>query len=103
MKLVYIAGPYRSGTTFGLKKNIDKAERVAVKYWQLGYAVICPHKNTSFLDGTCSDKVFLDGDLEMLKRCDVIVMMKGWQKSKGAKTELFFAKANKIKVIYAKT
>jgi len=100
MKIVYIAGKYRAKTIYQINKNIQLAEDVALKYWKKGYAVICPHKNTSFLDGSLPDDVWLNGDLEILRRCDVIVMMRDWQDSKGAVEELKLAKKLGLKVIY---
>lgn len=102
MQLCYIAGPYRSNTLYGTLENIRAAEKVALKYWNLGYAVICPHKNTSFFDGALQlpNSTWLKGDLEMLKRCDAIVMMKNWRKSKGAMVEHNFVLRKRIKIIY---
>ena len=92
MKLVYIAGKYRANTEWGLEQNIRQAEDAAIKLWQQGYVVFCPHKNTAHFGGVCPDSVWLDGDLEILKRCDVIYMLKGWRNSKGATAELELAK-----------
>jgi len=100
MKLVYIAGPYRADTPSGIVANIRAAEAVAIKYWQKGYAVICPHKNTALFDGLCPDMTWLKGDLEILKRCDIIVMVKGWSKSSGAREERRFAGNNDIEIVY---
>ena len=100
MKVAYIAGPYRSGTVYGIVENIRRAEAVAIKYWQLGYAVICPHKNTALLDGLLPDRIWLDGAIEILKRCDVIVLMKGWINSSGSRAELEIATKLGLEVIY---
>jgi len=100
MILVYVAGPYRAKTPRGIVENIRKAEAVAIKYWKRGYAVICPHLNTALLDGVAPDEVWLKGDLEMLGRCDIIVMMRGWENSKGATAEHNYAKEMGIQVIY---
>ena len=99
MTVAYIAGPYRSGTPNGIHENIQKARKVALKYWKLGYAVICPHLNTALMDGACPDDVWMTGDIEILKRCDVIVMMDGWRGSTGASREYAIAKENNITVI----
>jgi hypothetical protein len=100
MKVAYIAGPYRSKTIRGVVENIRRAEQVAIKYWLKGYAVICPHKNTALLDGVAADDVWLNGDLEILKRCDVIVMIEGWQWSLGAAAELEFARKHGLEVVF---
>jgi hypothetical protein len=80
--------------------NIIRARKVAKKYWKLGYAVICPHSNSTLFDGVAPDKTFLDGDIAILKRCDVIVMMRDWQKSRGAREELDIARTIGLDVIY---
>jgi len=100
MKLIYISGPYRASTVAGIRDNIRKAEVVRDRLMQLGYAVICPHANTAFSDGVVPDEHFLDMDLEILKRCDLIYMMRGWEKSVGATAELDLARTNGLPTIY---
>ncbi len=100
MKVVYIAGPYRAVTEYGVLSNIRRAEDIAVKYWEQGCAVICPHKNSAFLGGGDRDQVFLDGDLELVRRSDIIVMCPGWAGSRGARAELQLAKALGKQIIY---
>lgn len=84
MKVCYVAGPYRAPTMRGIVENIRRAEEVAVELWRMGYAVICPHKNTALLDGAAPDDVWLKGDLELLRRSDLVVLCEGWQHSLGA-------------------
>lgn len=100
MKVAYIAGPYRADTPHGIVQNIRNAEVIAIDYWRRGYAVICPHKNTALFDGLCPDHVWLEGDIEILKRCDVIIMMRGWRSSSGARNELDIATRQGLEVIY---
>ena len=99
MKIAYIAGPYRAKTKLGVLINIIRARKAAKKYWQKGYAVICPHSNSALFDSVVPDQHFLDGDIEILSKCDVIVMIKGWQKSSGARNELSFALENRLTII----
>ena len=100
IKLAFISGPYRAETPLGIVENIRRAEAVSKKYWTLGYAVICPHMNTALFDGLLPDDAWLMGDLEMLVRCDVIVMMQGWEQSVGATEELRMAKKWGKEIIY---
>ncbi|MEW5804688.1 MAG: DUF1937 family protein [bacterium] len=100
MKVAYIAGPYRASTPHGIVKNIRAAEAVSLKYWQQGFAVICPHKNTALLDGVFSDTLWLEGGLTILSRCDTIIMMSGWENSEGARKEHEFALNHGIEIIY---
>lgn len=94
MKVVYVAGPYRSKKGInGIRDNINHAMDVARILWKEGYAVICPHGNTAFMDGKdIKAKVFLDGDLELLKRCDAMVLVGDWKNSKGTVGEVTYAK-----------
>lgn len=87
MKVAFVSGPYRANTVSGIVHNIKRAEKVAVELWRMGYAVICPHKNSALFDGLCDDSVWLKGDLELLHRCDCVVLVPGWSRSKGSITE----------------
>lgn len=87
MKLIYIAGPYRAPSEWGVTQNIRKAEAVAIILWGKGWSVFCPHKNTAYFGGLLSDRTWLDGDLVILERCDAICMMDGWENSQGAQVE----------------
>lgn len=100
MKIAYIAGPYRAGRGRTVLMNIRSAELIAIRYWILGYAVICPHLNTAFLDGIVLDDQFLKADLEFVKKCDVIVMMPNYLDSIGAIGELDLAKKLGKEIIY---
>lgn len=99
-KIAYIAGPYRAKTPYDIMQNVRKAEAVAAKYISQGYAVICPHKNTAFFDGLILDKDWLTMYITILSRCDVCIMIEGWQGSEGASKERVFAKEHNITIIY---
>lgn len=100
MRVAYIAGPYRANTIADVVRNIRFAESYAVKYWKLGFAVICPHMNTALFDGHAEDSVWLAGGLELLRRCDVLVMIPGWQRSSGSIEELKLAEELNKEIIY---
>lgn len=75
---------------------------LALEVWKLGHAALCPHANTMFFqdaDG-CADEVWLDGDLEMLKRCDAILVTPDWQRSSGARKEVQYATELGIPVFF---
>lgn len=101
MKVICISGPYRSKDgPNGIYQNIQRAREAALKYWQAGFAVICPHLNTAFMDGACDDSVWLAGDLEIVKRCDYIYMLTGWEQSEGSLKEHDIAIDYGLTVIY---
>ena len=87
IRVIYIAGPFRAKTQWGIMKNVRKAEDASLKLWKLGYAVICPHTMTQHFQDECPDEVWLNGCLDLLKRCDAIFLVEGWQESEGALAE----------------
>ena len=88
MKFVYIAGPYRASSEYQVLQNIRRAEDLALKVWKAGCACICPHKNAAFLGGAAPDSVWLQGGLEMIRRCDAIILVDGWRHSEGTRAEI---------------
>lgn len=98
LPVVYIAGPYRARTTWRIQQNIRAAQETALRVWKIGAVALCPHANTALFDGEADDSVWLDGDLELLRRCDAVVMVNGWEQSQGATSERDFAKELKLPV-----
>lgn len=87
MKLVYVAGPYRGKNAWEIEENIHAARRVGARIASLGYMPVIPHANTAHFDGLQSDEFWLEGTLDLMRRCDMVVMVEGWEKSTGARGE----------------
>jgi nucleoside 2-deoxyribosyltransferase len=89
VKLLYIAGPFsHRDRVHGIDRNILAASEIALACWKAGWATICPHKNTAgFQHTTVPDSVWYEGDLEMLRRCDAVLLIPGWGHSMGAMNE----------------
>ena len=109
MKLIYVAGKYLGDSDWETYLNIHHARVVAHKLWHEGWAVICPHSNTAYFGGIGERnkddpngdwKRWLEGDLEMVRRCDAIYMLSNWRDSKGAKLELEEARKVGKKIFY---
>ena len=102
MKLVYIAGKYSAPSFHETHLNIWAAREYAMKVWELGAAAICPHLNTYHFeaDTKLTQQNFYDGDLEILRRCDAILLIPGWGESKGARMECRFALRHDIPVFH---
>ena len=98
MKIIYIAGPYRAANAWDREQNIRAAESLALEVWRMGHAALCPHTNGRFFDGVLPDDVFLDGDIVMMLRCDVVLMTPDWRRSAGAVREREVALAHGIPV-----
>lgn len=86
--VAYVAGPYRARTKRGVAKNIRAARAVAIDLWGIGLIALCPHLNTALFDGLCPDAVWLAGDLELLRRSDLVVLVPGWEASRGTRAEV---------------
>lgn len=102
MKVVYIAGPFRAESAWGVEQNIRRAEELALEVWRTGKAAaICPHTNTRFFQGaTPDDDVWLKGDIEILHRCDAVLLTPDWERSSGARAERKVAQEAGIPVFH---
>ena len=92
MKIIYIAGPFRAPTSWEIEQNVRKAEEIAFKVIQEGAMPLCPHANTRFFHGSAESDFFIQGYLEILHRCDAIMMIAGYSISEGSIIELKKAK-----------
>lgn len=100
MKVIYCAGPYRAATEHDVRRNVERAKWWAEAVWRLGAAAICPHTNTYDMDMAIGPEEFVARDLELVRRCDAVLMLPSWQNSQGAKQELGMATLCGKKVFY---
>jgi len=93
--VIYVSGPYRGDVA----ANIARAWLVAQGLWARGFAVICPHCNSAFMDGAN----FIQGDLDIIERLrdgDALYMMRGWEQSDGACLERDLAQRKGLRIYY---
>jgi len=88
-RLIYICGPYRNSNEELKRENILHALRVSVRLWELGWFCITPHLNTANFEfyTDLDESIRLEGGLEMLRRCDCVFMLKGFETSAGSLKE----------------
>lgn len=99
MSIIFICGPYRdSRGPWHIGRNIERARVAAADVWTAGHVAYCPHLNTAFFDGMLPDIVWLDGNLEILRRCDAVLLLDGWENSSGAIAEKCEAERLRIPV-----
>jgi hypothetical protein len=88
MKVVYVAGPYRAPDAWRVEQNIRAAEEVAFEVAKLGHSYICPHTNARYFDGTLTAQFWIDMTMQLMLRCDGVVLAPGWEDSAGSLGEL---------------
>lgn len=104
--VAYIIGPFRAPHHWGVVQNVRAAEAVALQVWLAGAAALCPHLNCVNFEGAAGDSkenasIWLDGDIAMLKRCDAVVLVPGWEKSTGSRAEVEIARAEGLAVFFS--
>ncbi|HAZ65022.1 MAG TPA: hypothetical protein DCZ72_15625 [Armatimonadetes bacterium] len=94
MQVAYVSGPYWAPWWPSRALNIARAARSAWSLWRQGYATICPHTNSALLSllWPPAERAarWLDGDLAFIDRLqpgDLVLMLRGWQHSPGARAE----------------
>lgn len=92
MPLIYVAGPFRAETAWGIEQNIRVAESVGLKVARLGAVPVIPHSMYRFFQGTMPDDFWLNACLQLLRKCHAIVTVTNGQRSSGTLIELDAAK-----------
>lgn len=106
MQSVYISGPLTTDTSEGEQENVRRALQTASRYYEKGYAVFCPHAQIYWIDREFKPNLkyedWLAVDLYWLTKCDVVVFLSGWERSRGSTIEHMLACALGKTIIYEK-
>lgn len=86
--VVYIAGKYRGPNAWAIEQNIRAAEDVAAQVWAAGLYALCPHANARHMESVATEDVFLLGTMELMRRCDAVLLVDNWADSEGTKAEI---------------
>lgn len=87
--VVYVAGAYRGANLLAVQQNIDRARDLAGALWAAGFTVLCPHLNAPLcLSDLIPDEEWLRRDLEMMARCDAVVVVPKSEESVGTVGEI---------------
>ena len=89
--VIYVGGPFRGKNHWDIAQNIRRAEALGLEVWRLGAVALVPHLNTAHFQNALPDDVWLKGDLELLRRCDGIIVTPDWRGSAGTRAEVDFA------------
>lgn len=87
MIVVYVAGPFRGADGWEIAENVHRAEQLARAVARLGAMPLTPHSIGAKMHGTETDAFWLEGTLELLRRCDAAIFTHDWHRSTGARGE----------------
>mgnify|MGYP003642649063 CR=1 FL=1 len=102
--VVYVAGPYRGETREAVEINISVAKAVGLLCARKGWTPLIPHCNTAgfeLLTSELDDQFWLDATMKLMRRCDAVVLIPGWERSSGTLAEIAEAKRLGIKIHYS--
>ena len=86
---VYVAGAYtpHDGHDATRLENIRRASEAAQRLLKAGHTPFCPHTMTAGWEESCGYEDFLRLGMEWLAACDAMLLLPGWEQSKGARRE----------------
>ena len=99
-KLIYVAGRYRGKSPEAVQLNVQASRQVGVVCAERGWMPVTPCVMTAGFENLTDndDEFWLESTLELMLRCDAVVMAPGWLKSEGATNEYNEAKLAGIAV-----
>lgn len=100
--IYYICSPYR-GTQEQVQKHLEYAKELTREVLMRGYATITPHLSIAECLNDCDEKerrIGLKADLELLEKCDAVIVGNRYGISEGMLGEIKRAKELNIPLFY---
>lgn len=102
--IIYLAGPLTQINNKSVQDNVSSAKAIALELWKLGYTVISPHANCDLPMALAQEELepsyWLNKDLEIISRCDALVVLPDWELSLGTNAEINYAKERDIPITF---
>ena len=76
-----------AGSSFKWAENCLNGLQASVRVMKAGYAVHCPLLQGLFMQNDFEYDDIIRLDLAILERCDYLLLMDGWEESRGAREE----------------
>lgn len=102
IRLVYIAAPY-TGNKAQRDQNVEMAKYLGRLVAERGFYPVMPTVNTAGFEELVPQKpaaFWYDATLELMKKCDCILLAPNWQNSAGCVNEALEANKLEIPVFY---
>lgn len=97
MQKVYVAGPYSADNVLDVLKNIGRGEKMCAELFGMGYAPFCPWHDKSYVtsryDAEFTVEQFYEYSMAWLEVSDCVLLLPGWETSRGTIAEIERAKA----------
>jgi hypothetical protein len=105
MKRIYIAGPYSADNIADCLENMRRGMRAGVEVFLAGFAPWVPwhdfhHHLMLRKDESLSIQNYYDMSMAWLEVSDAVLILEGWEDSKGTLAEIDRANELKIPVFY---
>lgn len=100
---VYVAGPFTAPNDEQIETNILAAEVVASEVISRTYRIVCvvPHSlGRTFKRGPGSPDYWYRATLSLLTRCDALLLVPGWEDSKGTRAEVAWCREHGVPVFH---
>jgi hypothetical protein len=100
---VYLSGPISPNNGFSVETNVAAALRVYLDCLQRGVLAFCPHLSAAFpsAHAEVSYDLWMEADYAIIDRCTHVLMLRGWEQSKGSGLELAYARLADKPVFYS--
>lgn len=87
--LIYVAGPFSGPTRARVERHIRDAVEYGLRVAHAGGMPVVPHANTSHSDyeHAQSYEFWIVGTAKLMTRCDGVLLIPGWERSRGATGE----------------
>ena len=91
---------YISGAITGTDDYMERFAKAEKELTEQGYSVVNPAKVNAQLPEDTGYEEYMRMSFCMLSMCEAIYLLRGFEKSRGAKRELEFAKSEGMEIMY---